>query len=98
SLLVYSPPLSCLPSSLISLLSLYALLLSFFFFTSTATPDIYTLSLHDALPIFFQEVRQPLNDDLRVVSDKDPHFLPFSRGPFMHSFIEDDKSTARYIR
>src|SRR5699024_12526271 len=23
----------------------------FFFFTDTATPDIYTLSLHDALPI-----------------------------------------------
>src|SRR5437763_12342255 len=25
--------------------------LSFFFFTSTASPSIYTLSLHDALPI-----------------------------------------------
>src|SRR6266481_8958061 len=24
----------------------------FFFFNATATPDIYTLSLHDALPIF----------------------------------------------
>src|SRR5262252_10812299 len=24
----------------------------FFFFTDTATPEIYTLSLHDALPIF----------------------------------------------
>src|SRR5438876_2302031 len=27
-------------------------LVSFFFFTDTATTEIYTLSLHDALPIF----------------------------------------------
>src|SRR5688572_32752630 len=27
-----------------------------FFFNDTATTDIYTLSLHDALPIFFEEV------------------------------------------
>src|SRR5690242_21004325 len=26
----------------------------FFFFSATATPEIYTLSLHDALPIFEQ--------------------------------------------
>ena len=26
----------------------------FFFFNDTATTEIYTLSLHDALPIFFQ--------------------------------------------
>src|SRR5690606_40466245 len=29
------------------------LLLSFFFFTATASSAFYTLSLHDALPIFF---------------------------------------------
>src|SRR6266480_7817271 len=29
-------------------------LLSFFFFNDTATTEIYTLSLHDALPIFPQ--------------------------------------------
>src|SRR5438105_14110903 len=28
-----------------------------FFFNDTATPDIYTLSLHDALPIFRPHVR-----------------------------------------
>src|SRR5690606_41737658 len=28
-------------------------LLSFLFFTNTTTPEIYTLSLHDALPIYF---------------------------------------------
>src|SRR6266487_1401158 len=30
---------------------IHAFLLSFFFFNDTATPEIYTLSLHDALPI-----------------------------------------------
>src|SRR5438132_13324472 len=30
---------------------IYLLLLFFFFFTDTATTEIYTLSLHDALPI-----------------------------------------------
>src|SRR2546426_9569006 len=30
-------------------------LVSFFFFNDTATTEIYTLSLHDALPIFVQE-------------------------------------------
>src|SRR2546430_10535712 len=29
--------------------------LSFFFFNDTATTEIYTLSLHDALPIFVDE-------------------------------------------
>src|SRR2546430_17584353 len=30
---------------------------SFFFFNDTATTEIYTLSLHDALPIYFQYLR-----------------------------------------
>ena len=30
------------------------LMSSFFFFNDTATTEIYTLSLHDALPIFLQ--------------------------------------------
>src|SRR2546429_9358279 len=37
-------------------MSLDALLdLSFFFFNDTATTEIYTLSLHDALPIFAED-------------------------------------------
>src|SRR5207249_10233225 len=38
-----------------------ALLLYFplFFFPPTAPPDIYTLSLHDALPIFFTNAFRP---------------------------------------
>src|SRR4051812_49846791 len=30
---------------------------AFFFFNDTATTEIYTLSLHDALPIFSEELR-----------------------------------------
>src|SRR5437867_8187072 len=37
---------------------------SFFFFNDTAPTEIYTLSLHDALPIF---LRMRLEDDDRVV-------------------------------
>src|SRR5437763_9022383 len=37
--------------------------LFFFFFNDTATTEIYTLSLHDALPIW---------DDLVAVDDRDP--------------------------
>src|SRR5256885_11581146 len=35
------------------------LLLLFFFFNDTATTEIYTLSLHDALPISISFVRRP---------------------------------------
>src|SRR5207248_11133974 len=38
---------SCVSTTLIRLLVLF-----FFFFNDTATTDIYTLSLHDALPIY----------------------------------------------
>src|SRR2546427_6221057 len=34
-------------------MTLYSLPSSFFFFNDTATTEIYTLSLHDALPISF---------------------------------------------
>src|SRR5690349_22037060 len=33
----------------------------FFFFNDTATTEIYTLSLHDALPIFFSVARAHLS-------------------------------------
>src|SRR6476620_12645916 len=45
--------------------------LCFFFFNDTATTEIYTLSLHDALPIARQLVRQ----------DLDCHFAPEPRIP-----------------
>src|SRR2546428_8744629 len=66
---------------------------SFFFFNDTATPEIYTLSLHDALPISTQErqywilrgtvQRQRLDEDvdriLQLYND--------------HGYIQDRKST-----
>src|ERR1022692_2497683 len=38
----------------------------FFFFNDTATPEIYTLSLHDALPIY--NIRMVAQVDRRVVT------------------------------
>src|SRR5258708_22933592 len=40
-----------------TLLLISLLLISFFFFNDTATTEIYTLSLHDALPIFISKRR-----------------------------------------
>src|SRR5256885_16890330 len=40
----------------------------FFFFNDTATTEIYTLSLHDALPILLGEESR---DDVRAVRDRD---------------------------
>src|SRR6202040_1319669 len=40
----------------------YFVLSFFFFFNDTATPEIYPLSLHDALPIFGHGCRSPAND------------------------------------
>src|SRR3712207_9516702 len=37
------------------MLEMIYILYFIFFFNDTATTEIYTLSLHDALPIFFQE-------------------------------------------
>src|SRR5258708_35086132 len=39
-------------------------LLIFFFFNDTATTEIYTLSLHDALPISLREIRK--NSECRL--------------------------------
>src|SRR5262245_66633743 len=51
------------------LYSVSALFFSFFFFTDTATTQIYTLSLHDALPIFLglvgRDLRRPLGVPLQ---------------------------------
>src|SRR5690348_17442760 len=49
-----------------------------FFFNDTATTEIYTLSLHDALPIFFAEERfwclkSEVGDDARSNDSNAPH-------------------------
>src|SRR5258707_7480134 len=47
--------------------------LFFFFFNDTATTEIYTLSLHDALPIYFELAREkaptPLYFPGKVLAD-----------------------------
>src|SRR3989339_2174247 len=71
-------------SSLLTMMWLF-----FFFFNDTATTEIYTLSLHDALPIYGYDVfpdldrRQPFgsgatcsypNIDLQIKNDTDQRF------------------------
>src|SRR5258707_6065631 len=41
----------------------------FFFFNDTATTEIYTLSLHDALPIFGRPRRDHLGHDVEPVAE-----------------------------
>src|SRR5258708_27315837 len=43
---------------------------TFFFFNDTATTEIYTLSLHDALPIFDPARRYAIDPDLRSELDR----------------------------
>src|SRR5260370_18712615 len=47
-------------------------LISFFFFNDTATTEIYTLSLHDALPILYPRVGWPHG----VTGWRPPEVLP----------------------
>src|SRR5258708_24802672 len=47
-----------LPCLFVSLIARTQLISLFFFFNDTATTEIYTLSLHDALPIFREEIRR----------------------------------------
>src|SRR3712207_9333392 len=70
----------------------------FFFFNDTATTEIYTLSLHDALPISFVDVEQVEVED--VVADdevaRDPEIrqqLPEAPERARLVEVEDRKST-----
>src|SRR2546422_7134228 len=61
--------MQCKTYSLIS----YSILSIFFFFNDTATTEIYTLSLHDALPIFFDSDSDwPNKSWIFSDSDRDP--------------------------
>src|SRR5690606_32553126 len=50
-----------------------------FFFNDTATTEIYTLSLHDALPIFSGEIEVRVSDDSRQVIGKSPQAFDYQR-------------------
>src|SRR5256886_9762143 len=60
---------------------------SFFFFNDTATTEIYTLSLHDALPIFGPRDRDPSElhlrqtDRFRQAAERERQHLAATRGP-----------------
>src|SRR3712207_5467208 len=63
----------------------------FFFFNDTATTEIYTLSLHDALPILF---RYP-----GIRSDSDMHTLGYRFRPWTDAeAIADGPSILRYVK
>src|SRR6266480_7609125 len=55
----------------------FLLLVFFFFFNDTATTEIYTLSLHDALPISPQEPFR--NQESRRARDRTPHLSKQAR-------------------
>src|SRR3712207_6943315 len=75
---------------------LYSILFFLFFFNDTATTEIYTLSLHDALPISFKMGRSTV----RIAISMQASGLTFYfTGPQFRSFLEslwarlDRKST-----
>src|SRR5690606_13306423 len=71
-----SSPLFLISITLSSPLSTYFSTLSLFFFNDTATTEIYTLSLHDALPIcrFHPKIAKDIN---RFDFSMDPHRIGY---------------------
>src|SRR5258707_7247628 len=55
---------------------LYELVLFFFFFNDTATTEIYTLSLHDALPISVDEMEIAIGVARHDIAGVEPSALP----------------------
>src|SRR5690606_41806803 len=69
-----------------------------FFFNDTATTEIYTLSLHDALPIFSGEIEVRVSDDSRQVIGKSPQAFDYQRKMVVSTVVgyrndRDRKST-----
>src|SRR3712207_9341924 len=60
-----------------------------FFFNDTATTEIYTLSLHDALPIY-AGVRAPGTDQARAVRADDPGRTTLGVGPEVGRVVHRD--------
>src|SRR5256885_13321902 len=52
----------------------------FFFFNDTATTEIYTLSLHDALPISFGTQISPKNEQIDAAHAN--YFLVYGKGVY----------------
>src|SRR5690349_22954453 len=62
---------------------------SFFFFTDPATTAIYTLSLHDALPIYTDGVTEATNSEGEMYGEKR---LQQALSRYAHLSVEDIRS------
>src|SRR5256885_5067090 len=71
----------------------------FFFFNDTATTEIYTLSLHDALPIYLMWVPIPFERSFRMAYSRTHYgtgyyiFHQYVKGAKLSQPIRDRKST-----
>src|SRR3712207_9063578 len=65
----------------------------YFFFNDTATTEIYTLSLHDALPISGEEAAAGLSGWADVVEEQLGSFAPEEKEAVMRFLMRDRKST-----
>src|SRR3712207_7902113 len=77
--------------------------MTFVFFNDTATTEIYTLSLHGALPIYevALDAQRLLAGDLRTRAQRDPTRDPRGRGLEVHreaDLVEEDAGAEREAR
>src|SRR2546422_11470811 len=80
----------CSPTSFVRR---YTASVFFFFFNDTATTEIYTLSLHDALPIYQAAGRIRDHRGHRRQRDAAATHPPRPRSPRVHPDRQDRKST-----
>src|SRR5207253_10982647 len=73
--------ISTLSASTFFLLTALLLFFFFFFFNDPATTEIYTLSLHDALPIFEAPDPRPRSADVRLHDHREAEPLCRLRRP-----------------
>src|SRR3989449_3747585 len=71
--------------------------LAFFFFNDTATTEIYTLSLHDALPIFFCAISEAIREHPELVREYVGSVVPYNDNFFaaLNSAVFTDGSLDR---
>src|SRR3712207_2818201 len=60
---------------------------AFFFFNDTATTEIYTLSLHDALPICFAQHLVPVEGQTDVLTMGLPYICPYNVHSIMNPIL-----------
>src|SRR2546430_15246154 len=76
-------------SLLVICVSYKSLVFIFFFFNDTATTEIYTLSLHDALPIYSGPVCVDGRTPLKT------HAIDFFRGRDSRIYVRKDRKSTR---